>query len=257
MATTPHTFASGEKISADDINTHTSAIVELQTQPAMAAGQVDITTNSSATYFSGGGTFYTGSANITLPTGLFSGIPSVRTSLDDNVPGFFIESTVDNVTASGFTIRLARFSSATYTCYWQAIGQTTLQNFTPNLVQPHVFAVGEVGTADAFNSHTQAIQQLQVTRPLTQSGAAASITPGGSYSFNSGGGTYYRGTQAVTFNTPFPAKPSVVVTGHSGVPGNFIEACAYNVSTTGFTAVFARADTTVTDIYWLAVEQTQ
>ena len=60
-------------------------------------------------------------------------------------------------------------------------------------------------------------------------------------------------TQAVTFDTAFASTPSVVLSPWTSVPGSEVKGVSVNsITTTGFTAVIYRTNTTATALHWLA-----
>lgn len=62
--------------------------------------------------------------------------------------------------------------------------------------------------------------------------------------------------KAITFAEPYAAKPSVMVTGLSAVPGTTVQGvAAANITTTGATLYVTRTNTTATYVEWLAVGQ--
>lgn len=60
--------------------------------------------------------------------------------------------------------------------------------------------------------------------------------------------------KAITFTEPYAAKPSVMVTGETAVPGTAVQGVSVaNVTTTGATLYVTRTNTTATYVEWLAV----
>jgi len=103
--------------------------------------------------------------------------------------------------------------------------------------------------ADAM---TTAVNDLS-TNGIKIAAGVVSVTPGDSGG-TLNGGTYYRGSETVTFASgTFSSTPIVIHGVNTQFPGTVIEVSHSGVSSTGFTARIARTDKTATDFHWIAI----
>lgn len=70
------------------------------------------------------GTYFIGHKTVSLPAGAFTGSPAIVLTGNSGYPGNMIQCSVSGVSATGFTVNMARTDSTSTYIYWLAVTQT-------------------------------------------------------------------------------------------------------------------------------------